>query len=148
MCHIKFQKGSHSLKPKSYNPSLDVWWNLAFLLAKKYFISYVWIFLLLLGPFFKTCNWQKPYQQPSVLVHSIMDKILVLTSSYGHSRTSARRLARSLASFLVTIAQGLVAAADWRIAWEKYGRDPGESKWKATLADPADSEMRPLNVWP
>ena len=42
-----------------------------------------------------------------------------LTSSYGQSRISASRLALNLASFLVTMAQGLVAAADWRMACEK-----------------------------
>ena len=43
-------------------------------------------------------------------------------------------------SFLVTIPQGFVAAADWSIAWEKYSLESGDNNWKATLAEPADSK--------
>lgn len=52
-------------------------------------------------------------------------------------------MALSWASFLVIMAHGLVAAADCRMAWENRPLEPGDSRWKATLADPADSEIAP-----
>ena len=55
---------------------------------------------------------------------------------------SASLCALSSASFCVSMAQGLVAAADWRMAWEKSGREAGDSRWKATDEDPADSAGR------
>ncbi len=62
------------------------------------------------------------------------------TSPWGHLRTSASLLALSSASFGVTMAQGLRAAADCMMAREKSCLEPGDSRWKATLAEPADSE--------
>ena len=51
-------------------------------------------------------------------------------------------------SFLVTIPQGFVAAADWSIAWEKYSLESGDNNWKATLAEPADSKKLKLRSTP
>ena len=63
-----------------------------------------------------------------------------LTVSYGQFEFSAKRSALMWPSFLVTIPQGFVAAADWSIAWEKYSLESGDNNWKATLAEPADSK--------
>ena len=65
---------------------------------------------------------------------------IVLTSSWGQSSISASLPALSLASCAVIMAHGLLAAVDCRIACEKRSLDPGDSMWKATLAEPADSE--------
>ena len=46
-----------------------------------------------------------------------------------------------MASCAVTIAHGLLAADDCRMDCAKRSRDPGDSMWKATLADPADSAI-------
>ncbi len=71
---------------------------------------------------------------------------LAFPSSCGHLSSSASLLALTTASFLVSMAQGLVAAELCMMPCEKSGREPGESRWKATHAEPADSTRIRSNI--
>ena len=64
---------------------------------------------------------------------------LQLTSLFGHLSTSASRMVLSFPSLGVIIAHWFSAPDDCRMAWEKRGREPGDRRWKATDAEPADS---------
>ena len=75
-----------------------------------------------------------------------LESLISLTSLWGHLSSSASLPALSLASCAVTIAHGLLAADDCRMDCAKRSRDPGESMWKATLADPADSGRKKVRL--